>query len=40
MADILEESDEILRRYDHLKQINLAMQQKLLAMEQAFKKTE
>lgn len=40
MADILEESDEILRKYDHLKQINMSLQQKITSMQQAFKKGE
>ncbi len=34
MADILEESDEILRKYDHLRRINLALQEKLELMDQ------
>lgn len=40
MADILEESDEILRKYEHLKHINLALQEKLMAMAEAFKQHE
>lgn len=34
MADLLEESDEILRKYEQLKHINLALQEKIELMEQ------
>lgn len=40
LADILEESDEILRKYDKLRQINGALQEKLELMEQDMSRAE